>query len=159
MRNQQTRLGVFVSGIVEIHRQRSFALEEAESLLPVIYQLTDEAHREMRRLVQCLENLPNKKSERALELEHRVDDLIEKWQKKISKLGALPKGLWLADFDNGDGYWCWKFPETSIQHYHGYQDGFTGRRAILHDRPELSERIHENRNCADQPRPWGLQGE
>lgn len=152
-------LGVLVKGIVEIHRQRSFLLEDAEALLPIIYRLTDEANREMRRLVQCLENLPDKKSDRAREVEAQVDGLIERWQKKVSRLGAQPKGLWLADFDNGDGYWCWKFPETSIQHYHGYQDGFTGRRAILADHPEMSERTHENRDSTNQSRPWGLQGE
>ncbi|HRO66359.1 MAG TPA: DUF2203 domain-containing protein [Pseudobdellovibrionaceae bacterium] len=148
-----------VSGIVEINRQRCFSLEEAEALLPIIYRLTDESSREMRRLVQCLETLPDKKSSRALEIEAQVDLLIDRWQKKLSRLGAHPKGLWLADFDNGDGYWCWKFPETSIRHYHGYQDGFTGRKQIATNMKDMSERHHENRHRADQSHPWGFQGE
>jgi hypothetical protein len=35
-----------------------------------------------------------------------------------------------VDFDNGDGYYCWCYPEHSITHYHGYSDGFAGRMKI-----------------------------
>lgn len=148
-----------MSEVVEINRQRGFSLEEAEALLPLIFRLTEEADREMKRLVQCLENLPDKKSDRALEVEGQVDGLIECWQRKMSRLGIQPKGLWLADFDNGYGYWCWKYPETAIRHYHGYQDGFSGRRQIVSNSTELEEKQHANRNCTNQSHPWGLQGE
>jgi hypothetical protein len=33
----------------------------------------------------------------------------------------------MADFDNGEGFYCWKYPEIKINHWHGYQDGFSGR--------------------------------
>lgn len=143
--------------IVEINRQRFFTLEDANALLPLIYRLTEEASREMKKLVQCLETLPDKTSDRAVEVEARVDALIEKWQSKLSRLGVQPKGLWLADFDNGDGYWCWKFPETEVQHYHGYQDGFSGRRPIHHLNGTSEQ--HESRHRANQSNSWGLQGE
>ncbi len=45
-------------------------------------------------------------------------------------LGLEAKGLWLVDFDNGDGYYCWSYPEPAITHYHGYGDGFGGRISI-----------------------------
>jgi len=38
--------------------------------------------------------------------------------------------LWLVDFDNGEGYYCWSYPEPAITHYHGYDDGFAGRISI-----------------------------
>ena len=44
--------------------------------------------------------------------------------------GLEAKGLWLVDFDNGEGYYCWSYPESSITHYHGYDDGFAGRISI-----------------------------
>lgn len=112
---------------------RVFTLAEAEGLLPVIYRLTDEASREVKKLFQCVETLPNKTSPRAQELEASIDALIVRWQRKIERLGAKPKGLWLADFDHGQGYWCWKFPETKIGHTHGYQDGFSGRMIVDHE--------------------------
>ena len=49
---------------------------------------------------------------------------------ELQTLGAEPKGLWLVDFDNGVGYYCWCYPEPGITHYHGYSDGFAGRVTI-----------------------------
>lgn len=97
--------------------------------------MTEDVSKEVRRLSHCLNNLPDRKSPRAADVEAQIDALVDRWQKKIERLGGRPKGLWLADFDNGDGYWCWKFPETAIGHYHGYQDGFSGRRTIQETSP------------------------
>ncbi|MBX2988178.1 MAG: DUF2203 domain-containing protein [Bdellovibrionaceae bacterium] len=116
--------------IVQINRHRIFSLVEAQNLLPVVYRLTEETSREVRKILQCLETLPDKQSSRAAELEGRADGLIDRWQKKIERLGGSPKGMWLVDFDNGQGYWCWKFPEVRIEYSHGYQDGFSGRRLV-----------------------------
>lgn len=81
----------------------------------------------------CVDAIPDKNSVRSMELQDEINALIQKWQNKIERLGGKPKGLWLADFDNGEGYFCWKFPETEIKYHHGYKDGFTGRRAIRID--------------------------
>jgi hypothetical protein len=35
--------------------------------------------------------------------------------------------LWIEDFDAGDGYFCWKFPERQIEFWHHYNDGFSKR--------------------------------
>ena len=31
--------------------------------------------------------------------------------------GLEVKGLWLVDFDNGSGYYCWQYPEEGLQFY------------------------------------------
>lgn len=80
--------------------------------------------------MSCVDAMPDKNSTRCIELQDQINGLIQNWQNKVERLGAKPKGLWLADFDYGDGYFCWKFPETKIQYSHGYKDGFTGRRLI-----------------------------
>jgi hypothetical protein len=46
------------------------------------------------------------------------------------QLGCLPKGIWLVDFDNGEGYYCWRYGDDQIEYFHGYSDGFSGRIAI-----------------------------
>ena len=50
---------------------------------------------------------------------------------EVTTLGVEIKGLWLVDFDNGSGYYCWQHPEPSLSHYHGYEDGFAGRMKIM----------------------------
>lgn len=126
--------------IVKHDQVRFFKLHQAQELLPLVYRVTEDSAREVRYLMACIDALPDKKSNRALEIQDQINSIIEKWQNKLERLGAKPKGLWLADFDNGDGYFCWKFPETAILHKHGYQDGFTGR--IL-----ISSNEEANENC------------
>lgn len=105
---------------------------ELEGILPFVYRITEEAQKELRLKVNRLEALPQKASERARQIETEIDELVENWEAKVKKLGGLPKGVWLADFDSGNGYYCWKFPETQIKFWHGYQDGFSGRVPLDH---------------------------
>lgn len=126
--------------IVKHDQVRFFTLSQAQEILPLVYRVTEESAREVRYLMLCIEALPDKKSPRACEIQDQINSIIEKWQNKLERLGGKPKGLWLADFDNGSGYYCWKFPETAILHKHGYQDGFTGR--IL-----ISSNEESNENC------------
>jgi hypothetical protein len=52
------------------------------------------------------------------------------WAKRVMALGCEVKGLWLVDFDNGEGYYCWKYPEPEIAYFHDYTSGFAGRTKI-----------------------------
>lgn len=117
-------------------------MDQAQDLLPLIYGITEESAKNTKYLMACIEALPDKKSARAVEIQEQINVIIDRWQNKIERLGAKPKGLWLADFDNGNGYYCWKFPEVKILYKHGYQDGFTGRILI-----SSNEESHENCPC------------
>jgi hypothetical protein len=48
----------------------------------------------------------------------------------MEALGLEIKGLWLVDFDNGSGYYCWRWPEPALEYFHGYEAGFAGRARI-----------------------------
>ncbi|MEN0057659.1 MAG: DUF2203 domain-containing protein [Bdellovibrio sp.] len=113
--------------MVEINRKQLFTLSEAQRLLPVIYRLTEESSQDVKTLVKRIDAFADKAHPSVVVLEAQINSIIDRWQSKVEKLGAVPKGLWMADFDNGDGYYCWKFPETEINYWHGYQDGFSGR--------------------------------
>ena len=128
--------------IVNQHTPRFFTFEQAQDMLPLVYRLTEESAKSTKYLMGCINALPDKKSERAVEIQNEINLIISRWQNKLERLGAKPKGLWLADFDNGNGYFCWKFPEVKILFKHGYQDGFTGRILI-----ESDEESHENCPC------------
>jgi hypothetical protein len=125
-----------MENVVAIHRQnRIFTLEEARALLPVVLKITAESQREVGRILNRIEAIKYGSSEAAQQLEEEVQILIDHWQKKLSHLGVYPKGLWLADFDYGGGYYCWKYPESDIRFCHGYQDGFSGRKEIQPEGP------------------------
>ena len=64
---------------------------------------------------------------RKKELEKLIQTAFYRWQKKVQKLGCQAKGMWLVDFDNGQGYYCWHYPEPDICYFHGYDEGFRGR--------------------------------
>ncbi len=116
--------------IVRHNTLRVYSLGQAQDILQLVYRMTEDASKQAKYLMGCLEALPDKKSERAQEYQEQINVIITRWQNKIERLGAKPKGLWLVDFDNGQGFFCWKFPETQISFHHGYQDGFTGRKMI-----------------------------
>ncbi len=116
-----------MANLFEINSRRVFSNTEANELLPVIYRITEEAQKTVRNYVNQLKALPDKNSPKALQIEAEINVIVEKWNSKIQRLGGKPKGLWLADFDNGSGYFCWKYPETEIGFFHGYREGFSGR--------------------------------
>lgn len=116
--------------IVEIGSIRHFTLHSAQELLPLIYAITEKAHAQVRNLTSQAEAMKNVPQATLQKIEDDIQNQIETWQKKIARLGGHPKGYWLVDFDNGHGYFCWKFPEKEIKYFHGYKEGFSGRKVI-----------------------------
>jgi hypothetical protein len=107
-----------------------FSLQEAAALLPAIRQRTDEAVLASAPLAARLERLREDDPERA-SVSESLDAIVAEWTADVRALGAEVKGLWLVDFDNGEGYYCWRHPEPSITHFHTYEDGFAGRMKIV----------------------------
>lgn len=108
---------------------RAFSLAEARALFPLVQRITLAAYKELepvrRRLEAALPASPEIR-----EIERQYETVVRRWVGKMERLGLVVKGLWLVDFDTGDGYLCWKFPELRIGHYHGYQEDFAGRRPL-----------------------------
>ena len=106
-----------------------FPYEEALDTFPYIRELTASAVNQ----VQSLYNRVQSSSEleqRREELESASKTIIEAWVAEVSNLGCEVKGLWLVDWDCGDGYYCWRYPEEALGFFHGYDDGFQGRMPI-----------------------------
>lgn len=101
---------------------KPFTLHEAKELLPVVKRITNEAVALVEKLRACAEES---------DPEPELSKIIDHWAQKIAKLGCEPKGLWLVDFDNGSGYYCWHYPEDDVEFFHNYDGGFKGRTPIL----------------------------
>ena len=97
----------------EAPERRIFTLEEAKALLPRVRELTEEAAARYGQLT--------------IDMETERHDLVSRWAKELTSLGLEIKGLWLVDFDSGAGYYCWKYPERDLAHFHSYDEGFAGR--------------------------------
>ena len=111
-------------------KRKQFTLGDAQQLLPTVCQRTADAVERAERLSKTLDDLPVSDPRRTEMLTH-LDEICAVWTREMDTLGVVVKGLWLVDFDNGDGYYCWKHPETAVNHYHGYDDGFSGRMKIV----------------------------
>src|SRR5215218_11131651 len=106
-----------------------FSLDAARALLPKVRQLTADAVLRADALADELQRVPQEDPAHA-QLSAALRDIVNGWADAIRALGAEVKGLWLVHFDNGEGYYCWKYPEDTVAHYHGYEDGFAGRMSI-----------------------------
>jgi len=106
---------------------RSWTLEGARAVLPDVRDRTERAVEEAERLVLAREGADEREAAR---VDAAIQAVIERWAHEMEALGAEVKGVWLVDFDTGSGYYCWRWPETALDHFHGYEEGFAGRARI-----------------------------
>lgn len=131
-----------LNNIVELKPKKVFEYSEIQEILPIVLRITKQYSEKVNKLIQKLEHIRHQEKN-VSEVEIEINSLIQEWQIKVEKLGAVTKGLWIADFDSGDGYFCWKFPEEKILFWHGYRDGFSGRRPISEYLEKRSGKIND----------------
>src|SRR5690242_13766081 len=91
-------------------RKRVFSYDEAVSLMPEVRRLTEEAYRQVETLADGPRQDP--------QVQAQLDRVIRDWAHRLEEMGIEVKDLWLIDFDNGSGYYCWRYPEETLQFYH-----------------------------------------
>ncbi len=99
--------------------KRTFSYREAAEVLPEVRRVTEDVVRR----VEALRETDLAEGE----AQSRAEEAVRTWVEAMRGLGLEVKGLWLVDFDNGSGYYCWQYPEPGLQYYHGYEEGFRGR--------------------------------
>jgi len=114
---------------VRLKTPRVFSYDEALSVFPVVRDMTAAAVHQIAALTRELEGEEAESARRA-ELEASHQEIVEQWAREIEAFGLAVKGLWLVDWDCGDGYYCWRYPESSLAHFHGYDEGFASRMPI-----------------------------
>ena len=108
--------------------RKTFTYEEALELMPQVQTITVGAVRELEAIIGR-DFTWDDMDELAIPQERVIDyeRLVAEWASAIGELGIEVKGLWLIDFDSGSGYYCWRYPEAALGHFHGYDEGFAGR--------------------------------
>jgi hypothetical protein len=108
--------------------KRTFTFEEARRALPLVRARTEKALQALAEVETGGDEAGDEEGEKARErLERAAAEILEAWARDVTSLGIEVKGPWLVDFDSGAGYYCWKWPEESLEFFHGYDEGFAGR--------------------------------
>jgi len=105
---------------------RTFTYDEALATFPAVRDLTAAAVRQIEAIYNRVQSR-DEAERRSDEIEGAINEIIEGWAAQILALGCEVKGLWLVDWDSGDGYYCWRYPEEAIAHFHGYEEGYAAR--------------------------------
>ncbi len=106
--------------------RKVFSYGEAVAMLPEVRRLTEQAQQQ----VTALTTQADEGGIARQEVEEAVGEVIRDWAQAMVGMGLEVKGLWLVDWDNGSGYYCWKHPEDGLHYFHSYEEGFRGRMRI-----------------------------
>lgn len=129
-----------------------FTLDEATALLPFLSDSLSQIQKikqEIVHLVRQLESngenvetifhgteLPPEKMQYKQKLEE-LGDRITSYLDDIQERGVIVKDIdqGLVDFyariNDEDAFLCWKMGEAEIQHWHGINEGFSGRKSLF----------------------------
>ncbi len=106
--------------------KRQWTLEGACAMLGDVRERTEAAVGRVDELL-LKRDASEPRSEEHVALDQQIRTEVSHWVRAMEALGLDIKGLWLVDFDNGSGYYCWKWPEKSLEYFHGYDEGFAER--------------------------------
>ena len=106
--------------------KRSWTLEGARALLPDVRERTAAAVSEIQELLERRER-EGATASSVEQVDAQVAKVTSDWARAMDAFGLEVKGLWLVDFDSGNGCYCWRWPEPELCYFHGYEEGFAGR--------------------------------
>ena len=113
-----------------------FQLQEARDLLPLVKKITVRSDAQLSpvqdRLNKMLANDPRRTSH-----ERSYEKIVSQWKQKIERLGAITTGLWIVEFDLGNGCLSWRYPELSLAYFREHGKSFA-------ERIKLDDYIEEN---------------
>jgi len=119
----------------------AFTLDEARKILPVVVRITKQYCTKVDGLLKQLDAVEIVADDESWRIEQEINKHIDQWKSKVEKLGLVPRGLWIGDFPCDEGYYCWKYPETSIEFWHGKLDGYSNRQEISVSKPKNGAKL------------------
>lgn len=107
-------------------KDKLFNLAEARDLLPLIRSIT-EKHQSVlaplqARLHKMLSNDPRRSGP-----EREFEEIVSQWRTKVEQLGVRVSDLWVVEFNVGEGFLCWRYPELSLNYFRPLDASFAQR--------------------------------
>ena len=116
-------------------RDKLFNRVEARALLPLVKSITEKHQLELAPVKQKLEKMLANDPRRG-PIEREFEQIVTRWRGKIELLGATVPGLWVVEFNVGEGWLSWRYPELSLS-------SFRLAGAKLSERQNLASYIEE----------------
>lgn len=116
--------------------ERVFDLAEARQRLPLVQKITQKHQNELAPLQVKLNRMLSNDPRRGM-FEDQYEKIVRQWRTKIEQLGVVVVGLWVVEFDVGEGCLSWRHPELSLQYFRPHGTNFA-------DRVRLPNYIEEN---------------
>lgn len=111
-----------MANVIPIHSRRVFSQDEAESILPVVRRITERASAAAEEINDQIKFIPaDEPLHKRLNME--MDLIVRRWAIKVAKLGVNPRGVWLVDFDAGNGWFSWRMGDENLSFFHPHSVG------------------------------------
>jgi hypothetical protein len=130
------------------HKQ--FTPEEANRMLPLVRSIVRDVRQNYRTYSETRNALARQRRRQMFEPQPGDDEAIASLERELSDLSRELKGLirelteldvlikdpvdgivdFRASIDGNEVFLCWKDGEPSVAHWHGMDEGFSGRKAI-----------------------------
>ena len=109
-----------MDNVIPIHSHRTFTKGDVEQILPIVKRMTERAASTFDDLKEQLHWTP--KDEPSFKrLQREIDLIVTRWATKVSRLGCEPKGIWLVDFDSGDGWFSWRYGDEELSYFQPHE--------------------------------------
>ena len=119
--------------------EKFFTPKEANEQLPIVKNIVKEilSKAQEARFILTTSDPLNKHQEQLIKLEGRIRDLMS----QLEEMGCYYKDwnfeIGLVDFPaiihGQQALLCWRSDEPQVEWFHGYDDGYTGRRPITRE--------------------------
>ena len=110
--------------------EKLFNLSEAQALLPLIQSITQK-HCEQLEPIQLRLNKMLSNDPRRHLVEFEYQQIVARWRTKVEQLGVVVAGLWIVNFDVGNGFLSWRYPELSVSYFLEKHESFSERVKLL----------------------------
>lgn len=103
-----------VRQIYPLNQTKTFSHEEALELIPLLQHISAKTKRELNILNSQLGFLKTN-SEKALEIQEKINLALQAWSDKVRRLGVIPISLCKVKIPAQEGgHFLWEYPENRL---------------------------------------------